>query len=146
MLSRKRCADVRFVVFLICIWNQNVNQYLLFTANSCKIKNDDWALQQITKDNFVKVSELGSSSIDLRLVCHTDPIGFADFCDLKERLIFTIIEAVESNGSEFAFPTQSIYLENQSQRNFLKDQNQVAMMTGIEIQTIKISKGKPSFQ
>ena len=68
----------------------------------------------LTKDNFVKVSELGSSSIDLRLICHTDPIGFADFADLKESLIFTIIEAVESNGSEFAFPTQSIYVENQS--------------------------------
>ena len=68
----------------------------------------------LTKDNFVKVSELGSSSIDLRLICHTDPIGFADFADLKESLIFTIIEAVESNGAEFAFPTQSIYVENQS--------------------------------
>jgi len=78
------------------------------------IKDEKNLPVDLTKDNFVKVSELGSSSIDLRLVCHTDPIGFADFCDLKERLIFTIIEAVESNGSEFAFPTQSIYLENQS--------------------------------
>jgi len=78
------------------------------------IKDEKNLPVDLTKDTFVKVSELGSSSIDLRLVCHTDPIGFADFCDLKERLIFTIIEAVESNGSEFAFPTQSIYLENQS--------------------------------
>ncbi len=78
------------------------------------IKDEKNLPVDLTKDNFVKVSELGSSSIDLRLVCHTDPIAFADFCDLKESLIFTIIEAVESNGSEFAFPTQSIYLENQS--------------------------------
>jgi len=41
----------------------------------------------LTKDNFVKVSELGSSSIDLRLICHTDPVGFVDFSDLKEKLI-----------------------------------------------------------
>ena len=68
----------------------------------------------LTKDNFVKVSELGASSIDLRLICHTDPVGFADFSDLKEKLIFKIIEAVESNGSDFAFPSQSIYVENQS--------------------------------
>ena len=68
----------------------------------------------LTKDNFVKVSELGSSSIDLKLICHTDPVGFADFSDLKEKLIFKIIEAVESNGSDFAFPSQSIYVENQS--------------------------------
>ena len=68
----------------------------------------------LTKDNFVKVSELGSSSIDLRLICHTDPVGFVDFSDLKEKLIFKIIEAVESNDSDFAFPSQSIYVENQS--------------------------------
>ena len=68
----------------------------------------------LTKDNFVKVSELGSSSIDLKLICHTDPVGFADFSDVKEKLIFKIIEAVESNGSDFAFPSQSIYVENQS--------------------------------
>ena len=68
----------------------------------------------LTKDNFVKVSELGASSIDLKLICHTDPVGFANFSDLKEKLIFKIIEAVESNGSDFAFPSQSIYVENQS--------------------------------
>ena len=68
----------------------------------------------LTKDNFVKVSELGASSIDLKLICHTDPVGFADFSDLKEKLIFKIIAAVESNGSDFAFPSQSIYVENQS--------------------------------
>ena len=67
----------------------------------------------LTKDNFVKVSELASSSIDLKLICHTDPVGFADFSDLKQKLIFKIIEAVESNGSDFAFPSQSIYVENQ---------------------------------
>ena len=78
------------------------------------IKDEKNLPVDLTKDTFVKVSELGSSSIDLRLICHTDPIGFADFSDLKEKLIFTIIEAVESNGSEFAFPTQSIYIENQS--------------------------------
>jgi len=37
-----------------------------------------------------------------------------DFSDLKEKLIFKIIEAVESNDSDFAFPSQSIYVENQS--------------------------------
>jgi MscS family membrane protein len=68
----------------------------------------------LTKDNFVKVSELGASSIDLKLICHTDPVGFAAFSDVKEKLIFKIIEAVESNGSDFAFPSQSIYVENQS--------------------------------
>lgn len=78
------------------------------------IKDEKNLPVDLTKDNFVKVSELGASSIDLKLICHTDPVGFADFSDVKEKLIFKIIEAVESNGSDFAFPSQSIYVENQS--------------------------------
>ena len=78
------------------------------------IKDEKNLPVDLTKDNFVKVSELGASSIDLKLICHTDPVGFAYFSDVKEKLIFKIIEAVESNGSDFAFPSQSIYVENQS--------------------------------
>ena len=78
------------------------------------IKDEKNLPVDLTKDNFVKVSELGASSIDLKLICHTDPVGFADFSDVKEKLIFKIIEAVESNGADFAFPSQSIYVENQS--------------------------------
>ena len=96
-------------------YNTKIEQFKKICSEiEAYIKDEKKLPVDLTKDNFVKVSELGSSSIDLRLICHTDPIGFADFSDLKESLIFTIIEAVESNGSEFAFPTQSIYVENQS--------------------------------
>ena len=96
-------------------YNTKIEQFKKICSEiEAYIKDEKNLPVDLTKDNFVKVSELGSSSIDLRLICHTDPIGFVDFSDLKESLIFTIIEAVESNGSEFAFPTQSIYVENQS--------------------------------
>ena len=96
-------------------YNTKIEQFKkICSEKEAYIKDEKNLPVDLTKDNFVKVSELGSSSIDLRLICHTDPIGFVDFSDLKESLIFTIIEAVESNGSEFAFPTQSIYVENQS--------------------------------
>ena len=96
-------------------YNTKIEQFKKICSEiEAYIKDEKNLPVDLTKDNFVKVSELGSSSIDLRLICHTDPIGFVDFSALKESLIFTIIEAVESNGSEFAFPTQSIYVENQS--------------------------------
>ena len=66
----------------------------------------------LTKDNFVRVSELGSSSIDLKIICHTEAVPFAEFCDVKEKLIFKIMTSVKSKGSDFAFPSQSIYVEN----------------------------------
>ena len=96
-------------------YNTKIEQFKKICSEiEAYIKDEKKLPVDLTKDNFVKVSELGSSSIDLKLICHTDPIGFADFADLKENLIFTIINAVESNGSEFAFPTQSIYVENNS--------------------------------
>ena len=96
-------------------YNTKIEQFKKICSEiEAYIKDEKKLPVDLTKDNFVKVSELGSSSIDLKLICHTDPIGFADFADLKENLIFSIIEAVESNGSEFAFPTQSIYVENNS--------------------------------
>ena len=66
----------------------------------------------LSKDYFVKVSELGSSSIDLKIICYTEPVAFSEFCEVKEKLIFKIMESVSSNSSDFAFPSQSLYVEN----------------------------------
>ena len=63
-------------------------------------------------DPVVRVIELGSSSIDIMIVCYSDPCGFADFCNIKESLIFNIMKIVEKNNSEFAFPSTSLYLES----------------------------------
>ena len=46
------------------------------------------------------------------MLCYTKPIGFTDFSKVKQDLIFEIIKLVRTNGSEFAFPSSSIYLEN----------------------------------
>ena len=75
------------------------------------LKNKDLPTD-LNNDNFVKVSELGSSSIDLRILCHTEPVAFAEYCDIKEKLIFKIMESVKSKGSDFAFPSRSVYVEN----------------------------------
>ena len=55
---------------------------------------------------------LGLSSIDLRVLCYSNPVGFTDFSKIKQNLIFEIIKIVRSNGSEFAYPSRSIYIEN----------------------------------
>ena len=75
------------------------------------LKSDDLPID-LTKDNFVKVSELGSSSIDLRIIWHTNPVAFAEYCEIKESLIFKIMESVKTNESDFAFPSRSLYVEN----------------------------------
>ena len=60
----------------------------------------------------VRIIELGSSSIDVMVVCYSDPCGFADFANIKENLIFNIMKIVKKNNSDFAFPSTSLYLES----------------------------------
>ena len=64
------------------------------------------------QESFARTDELASSSIDIRVLCYTDPVGLTDFSKIKQNLIFEIIKIVRSNGSEFAYPSTSVYVEN----------------------------------
>ena len=63
-------------------------------------------------DPVVKVIELGSSSIDILIVAYASPLGFAEFNELKEQLVFNIMKIVKANNSDFAFPSTSLYVES----------------------------------
>jgi len=64
------------------------------------------------QESFARTEELASSSIDIRVLCYTDPVGLTDFSKIKQNLIFEIIKIVRSNGSEFAYPSTSVYVED----------------------------------
>ena len=61
---------------------------------------------------MVKVIELGSCSIDILIVAYASPLGFAEFNELKEQLVFNIMKIVKANNSDFAFPSTSLYVES----------------------------------
>ena len=63
-------------------------------------------------DPVVRVVELGGSSIDIMIVAYAPKMGFAPFNELKEALIFKIMHIIEDNGSEFAYPSTSLYVES----------------------------------
>ena len=64
------------------------------------------------QESFARTEELASSSIDIRVLCYTDPVGLTDFSKIKQNLIFEIIKIVRANGSEFAYPSTSVYVED----------------------------------
>jgi len=64
------------------------------------------------QESFARTEELGASSIDVRVLCYTDPIGLTDFSKIRQNLIFEIIKIVRFNGSEFAYPSSSLYIES----------------------------------
>ena len=79
------------------------------------INSMDGAIQNPGQENFVKVSELGSSSIDLTILCYLEVVSFTEYSQIKQDLVFKIMKTVEKHGSSFAFPSRSIYIENQSE-------------------------------
>tara|TARA_R110000868_G_scaffold24403_1_gene96411 strand:- start:5848 stop:7011 length:1164 start_codon:yes stop_codon:yes gene_type:complete len=60
---------------------------------------------------FMRVDSFGPSSIDFMLYCFTRTTNWGEWLALKEELAFTIKTIVEEAGTDFAFPSSSIYLE-----------------------------------
>ena len=76
------------------------------------IDSSDDFTENPEQESFARTEELASSSIDIRVLCYTDPVGLTDFSKIKQNLIFEIIKIVRSNGSEFAYPSTSVYVQD----------------------------------
>ena len=74
-------------------------------------KSDDIAENE-GQQAFARAVEFGSSSIDIQILCYTDPVTLTEFTAIKQRLIYEIMRVVRGNGSEFAYPSTSVYVES----------------------------------
>lgn len=60
---------------------------------------------------FVRVDNFGPSSIDIMVYCFTKTTVWGEWLEIKEALAYRIKEIVLGEGSSFAFPSQSVYVE-----------------------------------
>lgn len=65
------------------------------------------------EDGRVRFLSLGAHSKDVMVLYFVDTMDWNDFIDIKEEINYRIVEIVEKHGAEFAFPTQTLYLQNQ---------------------------------
>jgi MscS family membrane protein len=69
--------------------------------------------ERIQDDTFkVFFDGFGSSSLDVLIQCWMLTTGYDEFMEIKQVLLLDIMAIVEDAGSAFAFPSQSVYLEN----------------------------------
>jgi len=61
---------------------------------------------------FVRIDRFSDSSIDIMLYCFTNTTQWGEWLKIKEQLALAIKEIVENNGTSFAFPSQSVYVEH----------------------------------
>lgn len=65
----------------------------------------------IYDDNVVYVTSFGDSSINILVNVLIVTADYTQFMRAQQNLIYKIMELVENNGSDFAFPSQSLYIE-----------------------------------
>ncbi|MEQ8735537.1 MAG: mechanosensitive ion channel family protein [Rhodospirillaceae bacterium] len=61
---------------------------------------------------FVRIDSFNDSSIDILLYCFTKTTKWGEWLKVKETLAYKIKDIVESEGSAFAFPSRSLYVES----------------------------------
>ena len=66
------------------------------------------------QDGKARFTDFGASSLDIMVNYYVDTMDWSTYLDIKQEINYKIMEIVEKYGSDFAFPTQTILLENQN--------------------------------
>ncbi|RME64796.1 MAG: mechanosensitive ion channel family protein [Alphaproteobacteria bacterium] len=72
--------------------------------------NEDFAAPSEAA-TFVRIDKFSDSAIDIMLYCFTRTTVWGEWLAVKEKLALAIKDIVEGEGSSFAFPSRSLYVE-----------------------------------
>lgn len=72
--------------------------------------NDNNFARSSDVPTFVRIDHFSDSSIDILVYCFTKTTDWADWLKIKEDLACSIKNIVEGEGSSFAFPSRTVYL------------------------------------
>jgi len=64
------------------------------------------------QDGEVHFTEFGASSLDIMVLYYIDTMDWSVFLRIKEEINYEIMRIVNDNGADFAFPTQTLIVEN----------------------------------
>ena len=78
---------------------------------SSYLKDNDNFIVDDNYKSFVRIDKFNDSSIDILVICFTSTKDWDKYLEIKEELAMKIKDSVEKIGLNFAFPSQSIYIE-----------------------------------
>ncbi len=84
--------------------------YKNYLKKSSKLVSKEDALG-VKRTLFVYLDEFSDSSINILVYCFTKKTIWGQWLETKEDIMFQIMEILESNSLEFAFPSLSVYKE-----------------------------------
>ena len=94
---------------------------LTYSTNSEQIKKIMKDIKEMLKQHegisqsdslMVNFDTFGDSSLNIFIYTFTKTANWATYLDIKEDINLKIMKIIEDNGSSFAFPSQSIYVES----------------------------------
>jgi MscS family membrane protein len=83
-------------------------QLIIQQINDC-ISNHPMRFEEVS----VHLFELGSSALTVRVIYFVNTAEWSAYMNMRQEINFQIISIVKHNGARFAYPTQSIIMENQ---------------------------------
>ena len=63
------------------------------------------------QDARVRFDEFGSSSLDILVLYYVNSPRWEDLIDVREDINYKIMDIVRGHGSDFAFPSTTVYLQ-----------------------------------
>ena len=85
---------------------KNLTEFL----NNYLLLSEDFVVNHNYKA-FVRLDKFNDSSIDILIYCFTSTNDWEKFLEIKEKLAIEIKSNIEKLNLNFAFPSQSIYIE-----------------------------------
>ena len=93
-------------------YNSTLEQIKIFTETiTSYLKGSDNFIVDDSYKSFVRIEKFNDSSIDILVICFTSTKDWDKYLKIKEELAIKIKENIEKIGLNFAFPSQSIYIE-----------------------------------
>lgn len=92
-----------------------------YNTDQTQMKNIVNQIEQMLKDHkdissketlMVNFKSFGDSALEIFVYCFTTTSAWSQYMDIKQDVQLKIMSIVEDNGSGFAFPSQSIYIES----------------------------------
>lgn len=89
------------------------------TMQKCIDEIDKMLHEHTGVDNgriLVTFDKFSDSSLDIGIIFFTKPTDYDDYLRVCENINFKIKEIVENNGASFAFPSRSVYIEQNTEK------------------------------
>jgi len=87
-------------------------QHSYYATKSAKLVSLD-DLEGVKKTLLVYLDEFSDSSINILVYCFSKSVNWEDWLETKQDIMHKIMDIFEKNNLEFAFPSMSIYNENE---------------------------------